>query len=97
MKSPPSSPRADRGHCSLRWGLGVALLALTPKCLVCVAGYLGLGAWLGLKAPELCGASPSGVSAWMWSALGVVGVAVMALLWHRRDQQRSGNPRTPRV
>jgi hypothetical protein len=32
------------------------LAALVPKCLVCVAGYLALGAGLAAQTPEWCGA-----------------------------------------
>lgn len=31
-------------------------MAVAPKCAVCVAGYLGLGAVFGLGGPEICGA-----------------------------------------
>ena len=47
-----------------RWLPGVALLALTPKCLLCAAAYLGLGAALGLGGPEICGAPAS-----IWATL----------------------------
>ena len=42
-----------------------ALLALTPKCLLCVLAYAGLGAMLGLGGPEICGAS-GGHSSLTW-------------------------------
>ncbi|HVU18533.1 MAG TPA: hypothetical protein VHD32_16645 [Candidatus Didemnitutus sp.] len=38
----------------------LALLVLTPKCLLCVIGYFGLGALLGIGGPEICGASSNG-------------------------------------
>ncbi|HEY0864628.1 MAG TPA: hypothetical protein VGD97_11030 [Lacunisphaera sp.] len=38
------------------WLLPAALLAVAPKCLLCVLAYAGLGAALGLGGPELCGA-----------------------------------------
>lgn len=34
------------------------LLVATPKCLLCLAAYAGLGTALGLGGPELCGAAP---------------------------------------
>jgi hypothetical protein len=37
-----------------RWVLPVILLALAPKCLACVAAWLGVAALLGF-APEICG------------------------------------------
>lgn len=93
MKSTPKSRRADRRGRLLRWGLGAALLALTPKCLVCVAAYLGIVGLLGLKVPELCGASRSGVSAWVWSAIVVIVVAITVLLWRRREHRRLAKTR----
>ena len=35
----------------------LTVLALTPKCVVCLAAYLGLVTALGLGGPEICGAS----------------------------------------
>ena len=76
----------------IRWSAPLALLALAPKCLLCLAGYVGLGAALGLGGPELCGA-PAGGSPCAWAsslalvgvALGVVGAAVRCrLLPHRK-------------
>jgi len=32
------------------------MLVLAPKCSLCVLGYAGLGAALGLGGPEVCGA-----------------------------------------
>lgn len=37
-----------------RWLALAVLLAVTPKCLLCLAGWLGLLALLGL-GPEICG------------------------------------------
>jgi hypothetical protein len=57
----------------------LVLLALTPKCLLCVAAYAGLGAVLGSGGPELCGAPAGSTGAWtFWlsaagSALGILG------------------------
>jgi hypothetical protein len=55
------------------WLLPAALLAVTPKCLLCVLAYAGLGAALGLGGPELCGA-PDRSPAFPL-LLGVVGAA----------------------
>lgn len=79
------SSRASR---AVRWLLPTALLALTPKCLLCVAAYIGLGAALGLGGPEICGApggfTPSWASSLAW--LGVtLGLGVIGFLaGHRR-------------
>jgi hypothetical protein len=50
------------------------LIALTPKCLLCVLGYAGLGATLGLAGPELCGATRDvDATPFLWlAALGAV-------------------------
>lgn len=52
-----------------------ALLALTPKCVLCVLAYAGLGAALGLGGPEICGASGDPLAAWT-SWLACLGVAM---------------------
>ena len=64
----------------------VALLALAPKCLLCVAAYAGIGAALGLGGPELCGA-PAGAWAPMLLISGaVLGCSVFAVVrWRRRS------------
>jgi hypothetical protein len=75
---------------AVRWFLPTALLALAPKCLLCAAAYVGLGAALGLGGPELCGATNSPVT-WASSLawLGVVGVlATFASLAMRRSSRR---------
>ncbi|MEO6993832.1 MAG: hypothetical protein ABI273_09405 [Lacunisphaera sp.] len=43
------------------WLIPAAILALTPKCALCLLAYAGLGTWLGLGGPELCG-GPAGAS-----------------------------------
>jgi hypothetical protein len=52
-----------------------ALLALAPKCLLCVLAYGGLGAAIGIGAPELCGAPAAAPASWAASLawLGVAG------------------------
>jgi hypothetical protein len=42
-----------------RWLAGLALLLAVPKCFLCAAAWLGLGALLGLGQPEICGAPAS--------------------------------------
>lgn len=49
---PASNLRRARG-----WLLPAALLALTPKCVLCLLAYAGLGAALGFGGPEFCGAT----------------------------------------
>jgi len=70
------SPRAPE---ILRWRLArvrgwlipAALLALAPKCVLCLLAYAGLGAALGLGGPELCGGTSSPTGPWA-AGLGVL-------------------------
>ena len=39
------------------WPLVVVAVAVTPKCLLCLVAYAGLGTALGLGGRELCGAT----------------------------------------
>jgi hypothetical protein len=59
------------------WLLPAALLTLTPKCLLCIAAYAGLGAGLGLGGPEICGASAGSPGSWA-SSLAWLGAALGA-------------------
>jgi hypothetical protein len=55
-----------------------ALLALAPKCALCVAAYVGLGAALRFGGPEICGASGAAAGHWLlW--LPALGLAVGAI------------------
>ena len=55
------------------WLIPAAFLALTPKCVLCLLAYAGVGAALGLGGPEICGAvaGPTGHWLWLLHALGV--------------------------
>ncbi len=57
--------RADRHPFRGPWrGLAtLALLAVAPKCALCLVSWLGLAAALGLAGPEICGASASAPNA----------------------------------
>lgn len=65
-----------------------ALLALAPKCALCVLAYIGLGAALGLGGPEFCGGAREhgSAAAWIFSlawiasavACGVFGIRTFA-------------------
>lgn len=55
------SQLGERLRSACRWLIPVALLAVTPKCFLCVTAYLGLGAVLGLGGPEICGAAGTGL------------------------------------
>ena len=86
--SPPRAefPPPSRVNGAVRWLLPAALLALVPKCVLCLIAYAGLGAALGVGGPEICGASPSTGSSEMWAsslawfggALGVIALFAAA-------------------
>ncbi|HYD85625.1 MAG TPA: hypothetical protein VEA63_16270, partial [Opitutus sp.] len=59
-----SSRRTEFSRRAARWLLPAAVLAFTPKCLLCVAAYVGLGAALGLATPELCGGAANASTTW---------------------------------
>lgn len=65
--------RAESSQGWIRWLPAAAMLALAPKCVLCVAAYAGIGAFLGMRigGPEICGASaapPVGAIAWLAGA-----------------------------
>ena len=73
-----SSPRANVSRRALRWLLPAALLALTPKCVLCVLAYVGAGAALGIGGPEWCRAEGAAEEvSWITSLawFGTAGVA----------------------
>ena len=72
--------RSSRAGRAVRWLLPAALLALTPKCLVCFAAYAGLGAALGLGGPEICGASAASPGSWAPSLAWLGGAAVAGVI-----------------
>jgi predicted Co/Zn/Cd cation transporter (cation efflux family) len=70
-----------------RWLISAAVLALTPKCVLCLAAYAGIGAALGLGGPELCGAP--GVPAGPWPLLAVAGTTGgIIIFWAQRVRRR---------
>jgi hypothetical protein len=71
--NPPKSSKPR--HRTAGWLAGGAVLALSPKCFLCLAAYAGLGTAWGLGGPELCGET-LGVSIDWVSWLGVAGVAL---------------------
>lgn len=77
-----------------RWLTGVALLALAPKCLLCLAAYAGLGAAIGLGGPELCGATDDASFAWagVFAITGAtLGILLIAVRGRRRDSTHLQN------
>jgi hypothetical protein len=81
----PRSPLSERIRRRRGRLIPAALVALAPKCLLCLLGYAGLGAAWGLGAPELCGAGTARAAAWpaVWSALGAAAGAWVLLRPHR--------------
>jgi len=77
----PSFPQPvrSRGQRTRAWLASATVLALAPKCVLCVVAYTGGGAALGSVGRELCGgvdATPGWITALAW--LG--GVGLMAVL-----------------
>ena len=68
------SPRIEISRRVIRWLWPAALLALAPKCVLCLLAYAGLGAAFGVGGPEICGASAGASAAWA-STLPWLGVA----------------------
>ena len=65
--------------------LPAAALAFAPKCALCVLGYAGLGAALGLTGPELCGAPAGPALTWSWSlAAALAAAGWLVQRWCRR-------------
>jgi len=89
MNTRPSAERPRRR--GWRWLVAGAALAVMPKCLLCAAAYLGLGAALGLGGPEICGAapdSPDWPAAWA-SGLGAAGALAATGGWIAFRRRRS--------
>ena len=82
--------RADRRPFLGPWrGLAsLALLAVAPKCALCLISWLGLAAALGLAGPEICGAlapvANAGPIALVGGGLLAAGAGGRALLRSRR-------------
>ena len=87
MRSPRSEfSRAGR---AVRWLLPTALFALTPKCLLCIAAYAGLGAAFGFGGPEMCGAPAGSPGSWA-SSLAWLGAGFVAVIGMLMSRKRSG-------
>lgn len=85
------SPRGERKRRVIRWLLPAALLAFIPKCLLCLLGYAGLGAAVGLRGPEMCGASPGSPASWA-SSLAWLGGAVGVIALFAASRCRRSAP-----
>jgi hypothetical protein len=63
-----------------------ALLAIAPKCVLCLFAYAGLGTILGAGGPELCGAVGGTTGHWV-SWLAALAVVVSIAGWLVRHFQ----------
>ena len=81
----PLAETLRRPACCLATG---TCLALTPKCVLCLMAYAGLGTALGLGGPELCGATDGTTGHWItgWPVLAGVMVAGGGLARHFRSR-----------
>ena len=73
------SPRpqlADHLRRARGWLIPAALLALAPKCVLCLLAYAGLGAALGFGGREFCGATSNAPEHQAITALMVTGIAL---------------------
>jgi hypothetical protein len=84
------SRRAEFSRRSVRWLGPAALLALTPKCLLCVLAYAGLGAAIGLRGPEICGAPSGAPGSWALALAGGGAVGIAGWLMRRSEGARGG-------
>jgi len=81
---------------SLRSLAPAALVALAPKCVLCVLAYAGIAAALGVRSPEICGEAIGPWDRWAPSlaafgvALGVV-TLLAVLRWLRIQVVAAGD------
>jgi hypothetical protein len=67
------------------------LVALIPKCVLCVAAYLGLGTTLGWTSAEICGAPrEAAMHGFAWPLVATVAVAMAVLATKRRPRDGNG-------
>jgi hypothetical protein len=71
----------------------VALFALAPKCAVCVLAYAGVGALLGIRGSQLCGATGGPMDSWA-ASLALFGVSLGAVGWLAALRQRRSAKRS---
>jgi len=65
-----------------RWVVPAMLLALAPKCALCLVGYAGLATALGVTGPQLCGAPAASATPWHWLiGIGLALGSIARRLW----------------
>ena len=86
-----SRSRAEIVLRAIRWLSIAAIVALAPKCLLCLAAYAGVGAALGttLGGLEICGA-PSGGPGNSLAWFTMLGVVVGLVFVRRCTNQKRG-------
>jgi hypothetical protein len=83
----------------LRWLVPGAIVALAPKCVLCLIAYLGLGTALGRAGAEICGGQGSETmhgAAWFVVAGLALGLGALALRACGSCLKRS-RPAAPRL
>ena len=71
-----------------------AIIALAPKCVLCVAAWFGLGTTLGWTGVELCGApEDQGPDATTWLLVAGVALGVGALVVRTCSMHSGVHPR----
>ena len=72
-----------------------AVLVAAPKCVLCLAGWLGLGTLLGLGGPEICGAPAEqfrlNAALIAIAAITPVGLGCLALRGRHRKEDATSN------
>lgn len=95
MRPPQPAESATIGRTLLRRWVGPALLvALAPKCVLCLLGYVGFAASLGLAGPELCGAAGDARS-FSWLGWTITLGTALGLIRRRWRTTRANSARQP--
>ena len=85
----PQPQLADHLRRARGWLLPAALLALTPKCVLCLLAYAGLSATLGFGGPEFCGATGNAPEHWATTGLVVAGVTLGFVKFFRHSRRHA--------
>ena len=79
-------PPSAHGHRLRGWLIPAALLALSPKCVLCLLAYAGIAGALSFGGPELCGATDNATGYWTMGLLvagGTLGLVGIFGRWRR--------------
>jgi hypothetical protein len=86
-----SPKRAEIIRRSSRWATTFVVLALAPKCVWCVAAYLGVATTFGFGMSEICGAAPGSLGDWSTLlAVPTIALGVIGWLAHVRRAASAG-------